>query len=71
MFECVFVLSNFIVFVNIDYITHICSFHALFHFFFFFHDIHFLYSKQEFPIALRDGGGPPVEGMENVAGFFY
>ena len=25
---------------------------------------------QGFPIALRDGGGPPVGGMENFAGFF-
>ena len=51
MSACVFVLSNCIVFANIDHII-------------------FDTACRVFQIALRDGGGPQVGGMENFAVFF-
>ena len=60
-------MSLCIVFANIDHITFVLSMS----FFIFFMAFIFDTACRVFQIGLRNGGGPPVGGMENFAGFFF
>ena len=68
MSACVFVLSNHIKFANIDQLI---TSHLFFPCPFSFFSMKFTFDTAwGFPVVLRDGGGPPVGGMEHFAGFF-